>query len=211
MSAQCIVESGAAGLSGLYDLTAQRLVRFAVTITRNQHDAEDAVQASLVRVVAAPQVLTRADAPWPYLLRIVRNESLVILRKKRRWAVVQSLTDLLTSRSVARLSFPSIALRLCYLGDDVHVDYSHVQQNVQRVRAKVTCTHQNRIRDFGFNQRTSHVSGWRRLCCTGVCMVVNRRISSKYSISSIERSLRKFFRWQHIQRRSNVTLCVDTF
>jgi RNA polymerase sigma-70 factor, ECF subfamily len=42
MSAQCIVESGAAGLSGLYDLTAQRLVRFAVTITRNQHDAEDA-------------------------------------------------------------------------------------------------------------------------------------------------------------------------
>ncbi len=46
MSAQCIVESGAAGLSGLYDLTAQRLVRFAVTITRNQHDAEDAVQAS---------------------------------------------------------------------------------------------------------------------------------------------------------------------
>jgi len=103
MSAQCIVESGAAGLSGLYDLTAQRLVRFAVTITRNQHDAEDAVQASLVRVVAAPQVLTRADSPWPYLLRIVRNESLVILRKKRRWAIVQSLTDLLTSRSVDEL------------------------------------------------------------------------------------------------------------
>jgi len=103
MSAQCIVESGAAGLSGLYDLTAQRLVRFAVTITRNQHDAEDAVQASLVRVVAAPQVLSRADSPWPYLLRIVRNESLVILRKKRRWSVVQSLTDLLTSRSVDEL------------------------------------------------------------------------------------------------------------
>ncbi len=102
-SAQCIVESGAAGLAGLYDLTAQRLVRFAVTITRNQHDAEDAVQASLVRVVASPQILTRADSPWPYLLRIVRNESLVILRKKRRWAAVQSLTDLLTRRSVDEL------------------------------------------------------------------------------------------------------------
>ena len=111
MSAQCIVESGAAGLSGLYDLTAQRLVRFAVTITRNQHDAEDAVQASLVRVVASPQVLTRADSPWPYLLRIVRNESLVILRKKRRWAIVQSLTDLLTSRSVEE-SFRAVWLAM---------------------------------------------------------------------------------------------------
>ena len=43
--AQRIGESSAAALAGLYDLTSQRLVRYATTITRNQHDAEDAVQA----------------------------------------------------------------------------------------------------------------------------------------------------------------------
>jgi len=76
------------------------MVRFAVTITRNQHDAEDAVQATLLRVVGDPKLLYRADSPWPYLLRMVRNESLVILRRKRRGAIVSNLIDLLTHKSV---------------------------------------------------------------------------------------------------------------
>ena len=99
-NAQCIAESGAAALSGLYDLTSMRLVRFSVTITRNQHDAEDAVQAVLVRVAGNPKLLSRAASPWSYLLQMVRNESLVILRKKRRGATVSDLTDLLTRRNV---------------------------------------------------------------------------------------------------------------
>lgn len=99
-SAQCIAESGAAALTGLYDLTSMRLVRYSVTITRNQHDAEDAVQAALVRVVGDAKLLCRAIQPWPYLLQMVRNESLVILRKRRRSLIVSSLTDLLTRRSV---------------------------------------------------------------------------------------------------------------
>ena len=99
-SALCIAESGAAALTGLYDLTSMRLVRFSVTITRNQHDAEDAVQAALVRVVGNAKILIRAQNPWPYLLQMVRNESLSILRRKRRSAIVSNLTDLLTHRSV---------------------------------------------------------------------------------------------------------------
>ncbi len=95
-----IAQSGAAALSGLYDLTAQRLLRFSATITHNQHDAEDAVQAALVRVADHPQLLSRCDKPWPYLLAMVRNESLVILRKKKRWSLVHNLTDLLTRRTV---------------------------------------------------------------------------------------------------------------
>lgn len=95
-----IAESSAAALSGLYDLTAQRLVRFSATITRNQHDAEDAVQATLVHIAAFPEKLQGAERPWPYLLRMVRNESLLILRRKQRWSLVQNLTDLLTRRTV---------------------------------------------------------------------------------------------------------------
>lgn len=100
---ECIAENGAAGLSGLFDLTASRLIRFSVTITRNQHDAEDAVQAALVRVVSNIRLIRAAEAPWSYLLRMVRNESLVILRKRKRWPLVGSLTDLLTRRTVDTL------------------------------------------------------------------------------------------------------------
>jgi len=87
-------ESGAAALGGLYDLTATRLIRFATTVTRNQQDAEDAVSAVLLKVVESPAILLHAKSPWPYLLRMVRNESLVILRKRKRWSIVQGLMDL---------------------------------------------------------------------------------------------------------------------
>ena len=81
-------------------MTAQRLVRFAATVTRNQHDAEDAVQATLVRIADRPSLLARADEPWAYLLRMVRNDSLVILRRRKRWGSILSLADLLTRRDV---------------------------------------------------------------------------------------------------------------
>lgn len=99
-----ISESGPAALAGLYDLTAPRLLRFAITITRNQHDAEDAVQAALVATVARPTAVATANEPWHYLLRVVRNESLMILRKKRRWTLSSilnaGLNDLLAHRDV---------------------------------------------------------------------------------------------------------------
>lgn len=81
-------------------MTALRLVRFAATVTRNQHDAEDAVQATLVRIADRPSILARSDEPWAYLLRMVRNDSLVILRRRKRWGSILSLADLLTRRDV---------------------------------------------------------------------------------------------------------------
>ncbi|XZE22023.1 RNA polymerase sigma factor [Pirellulaceae bacterium SH449] len=102
-----ISESGPAALAGLYDLAAQRLLRFAITITRNQHDAEDAVQAALVATVARPTAVATASEPWHYLLRMVRNESLMILRKKKRWSLSgllgSGLHDLLAHSDVSSL------------------------------------------------------------------------------------------------------------
>ena len=70
-------------LTVLFDLTAQRLVRFAVTITGNQPDAEDALQGAFSRIAFRPRLLARAEAPWPYLIRSVRNEALRILQKRK--------------------------------------------------------------------------------------------------------------------------------
>jgi RNA polymerase sigma-70 factor (ECF subfamily) len=103
---ECTDRLAAAGidaLASLFDLTSHRLVRFSVTITRNQHDAEDAVQTSLVRVASQPKLLAAADSPWAYLLQMVRNEALAIVRRKRRWGAVTSLTDLVTRRKVDEL------------------------------------------------------------------------------------------------------------
>jgi len=101
--AQRIQESGAAALGGLYDLTSMRLVRFAAAITRNQHDAEDAVSTALLKVAGRPSLLIDSACPWPYLLQMVRNESLQLLRRKQKWSVTQGLLDLLTWSKVDEL------------------------------------------------------------------------------------------------------------
>lgn len=86
-------------LASLYDLTADRLVRFSASITRRQHDAEDAVSATMVKVASRPKLLVAADRPWHYLLRMVRNESLVILRSRSRWSAIGTIAERLIGRS----------------------------------------------------------------------------------------------------------------
>lgn len=94
---------GVDALGMLFDLTSNRLVRFAVAITRNQHDAEDCVQAALVRVAREPSLLATINCPWSYLLRMVRNEALLIGRRKRARPMLCDLTDLVTIRRVDEL------------------------------------------------------------------------------------------------------------
>jgi RNA polymerase sigma-70 factor (ECF subfamily) len=98
-----LAESGVAALGGLYDLVSQRLIRYAVTITGNQHDAEDAVSTTLVRVADHLPLLAQARLPWSYLLRMVRNESLLIARRRRRWSGIDNLSDLRTHCRVDQL------------------------------------------------------------------------------------------------------------
>lgn len=90
-------------LGALFDLTSQRLVGLAIAVTRNQHDAEDAVQTTLVRVANRPAVLAAAKSPWAYLLQMVRNEALVIGRRRKRWVAVESLVDLVVDCKVDEL------------------------------------------------------------------------------------------------------------
>jgi RNA polymerase sigma-70 factor (ECF subfamily) len=87
---------GVAALGSLFDLTSHRLVRFAAALARHQHDAEDAVQTALVRLASDPGLLAKVDCPWAYLLRMVRNEILVIARRKQRSAASPNLSDLAT-------------------------------------------------------------------------------------------------------------------
>jgi RNA polymerase sigma-70 factor (ECF subfamily) len=81
--AERLAEQGVCALGGLYDATASRLVRYASTLTRQRDDAEDAVQAALVRIALRPGLLAKARYPWAYLLKITRNEALNIVRRRK--------------------------------------------------------------------------------------------------------------------------------
>lgn len=85
---------GAPAMGRLYDLTSKRLVRYATTLTRHQHDAEDAVQSGLVKVALKAKRFAEVERPWPYLLRVVRNEALQIARKEQRVVLCDDLSDL---------------------------------------------------------------------------------------------------------------------
>lgn len=76
-------EQGVSAVGELFDLCAPRLVRYAQMLTRNQDDAEDALQAAMVRVARNPRLLGEARHPWAYFMKIVRNESLKIIQKTR--------------------------------------------------------------------------------------------------------------------------------
>jgi RNA polymerase sigma-70 factor (ECF subfamily) len=103
-----LAKTGVAALGALFDLAANRLVRFAVAITRNQHDAEDAVQAVLVRMAGRPALLADVARPWPYLLQMVRNESLGIARRKQRLTSAGDLADLATHVPVDELEHEDV-------------------------------------------------------------------------------------------------------
>ena len=79
-----------AALAELYDLAAPRLVRYAVTLTRNLDDAEDVLQAAFVQIARCPERLAEARHPWPYLLRVVRNEALRVIRQRRSQPPVEN-------------------------------------------------------------------------------------------------------------------------
>ena len=102
-AAERVAAYGPDALGALFDLTSPRLVRFAIAVTRNQHDAEDAVQAALVRVASRPQVLAPVACAWAYLLRMVRNEALLIARRQRRCMPGSDLSDLVTQCGVDEL------------------------------------------------------------------------------------------------------------
>jgi RNA polymerase sigma-70 factor (ECF subfamily) len=91
-----LAASGVEALGVLFDLTAQRLVRFAAALARHQHDAEDAVQAALTRLAGQPQRLVGLDRPWAYLLKMVRNEVLANARRQQHHKAAGSLSDLIT-------------------------------------------------------------------------------------------------------------------
>jgi RNA polymerase sigma-70 factor, ECF subfamily len=77
-----LARRGIAALGPLFDLVAERLLRFARLVTRHDEDAEDVLQSALVRTALHPEGLAGAVYPWAYLVRTVRNEALRLVSRR---------------------------------------------------------------------------------------------------------------------------------
>ncbi|HEY3225867.1 MAG TPA: RNA polymerase sigma factor [Planctomycetota bacterium] len=64
-------------LAALYDAWAPRLLAYMMTITRDRHRAEDALQNLFVKLATNPPEMRNAG---PYLYRAARNEALRVVK-----------------------------------------------------------------------------------------------------------------------------------
>ena len=78
-------------LSGLFDITGARLLRYATGIVGNQHDGEDIVQLVLTKLATNHHVIVDRTCAWAYLLRMTRNEAIDFLRCRERYVTTHQL------------------------------------------------------------------------------------------------------------------------
>lgn len=91
--ARRLVAGEVSALDGLFDRSAPRLLRYALALTHRREDAEDAVQAAFIRLAKTPQSLAAVSHAWAYLLKMVRNEALrVVARRRPMSALWEGLT-----------------------------------------------------------------------------------------------------------------------
>lgn len=79
----------------IYEAYHARMERTAMRILRSQSDAEDAVQNAFMQVIRHFEKIysiPREELPF-WLISIVRNEALMILRKKRRETPLENWED----------------------------------------------------------------------------------------------------------------------
>jgi RNA polymerase sigma factor (sigma-70 family) len=67
----------------LYRRHHQALYRYCRSIVHDEDDAQDALQSAMMRALAALQVRRRDVAVRPWLFRIVHNEAVSLLRRRR--------------------------------------------------------------------------------------------------------------------------------
>jgi len=81
-------------LDGIWDLYGSELYAVALWRCESIEDAEDAVQEVFVRLARRPDILSRAKNPRAYLLRMVRNAAVDILKRKPKATGLEINPDL---------------------------------------------------------------------------------------------------------------------
>ncbi len=79
----------------LYKKYHEEMEQCAIHILREQHDAEDAVQSAFVQIIRhfeKARGIPRGELPF-WLIAIVKNESLILLRKRKDFVDLERVDD----------------------------------------------------------------------------------------------------------------------
>lgn len=106
--AEALARGRVEALGEIFLLAGSHLLRYALFLLNDVNEAEDLVQQSLLKLARKPRQLKRAQAPFAYLMRMVRNEAYTVLSRKKVHAR-EHLTEDLPSRSTIPVDFWEIA------------------------------------------------------------------------------------------------------
>jgi RNA polymerase sigma factor (sigma-70 family) len=81
--ARLVSKGSEAAFAALYQRHHQALYRYCRSIVRDEEDAQDALQSAMTRALVALRAEERDLAVRPWLFRIVHNEAVSILRRRR--------------------------------------------------------------------------------------------------------------------------------
>jgi RNA polymerase sigma factor (sigma-70 family) len=81
--ARLVARGSERAFAALYERHHQALYRYARSIVRDEEDARDALQSAMARAFASLRSRERDVAVRPWLFRIVHNEAVSILRRRR--------------------------------------------------------------------------------------------------------------------------------
>src|SRR5215210_6002767 len=80
--------------SAIYERHHQEIYRYCRSILGNEHDARDALQNTMVKVLRALEGETREISLRPWLFRIAHNESISLLRRKAPDASIEAASEM---------------------------------------------------------------------------------------------------------------------
>lgn len=96
----------------LYDTYADRMRHLAFRITRNEADADDAVQDAFLRVYEKYGTFRRESSLWTWVYRVTQTSALMILKKKRsqKRLTLASMSTMTCKLEMTRALTPEHAL-----------------------------------------------------------------------------------------------------
>src|SRR5918911_853591 len=92
-----------AAFGGLYERHHQALYRYCRSIVRDEHDAQDALQAAMAAAFAGAGSWRSGAPVRAWLFRIAHNEAVSLLRRRRRVAALDEAPEPITASAESQV------------------------------------------------------------------------------------------------------------